>query len=170
MIVERQTLASCRFCPCDGTVYVTRLERVFCRFDSCQGYWVKTQISCSCGGTAYAADSKSVFCEFDSHQEYQLSGCNSAVRSLVLGTRSRRFESCRPDHFALVTEQNTYCVQNTGFAGASPVKGTNGVWRNLVAQRLWEPTVVGSNPIAPTGVHSPIKLSWRNGRRTRSRT
>lgn len=43
---------------------------------------------------------KAVWCEFKSHQEYQ-TGCNSVVRSLVLGTRSRRFESYHPDHLPL---------------------------------------------------------------------
>jgi hypothetical protein len=35
------------------------------------------------------------------------------------------------------------------FVGSTPTRSTTGVWRSLVAQRLWEPKVVGSNPITP---------------------
>ena len=40
-------------------------------------------------------------CGFDSHQQYQASGCNSVVRSLGLGPRSRGFKSYHPDHLPL---------------------------------------------------------------------
>lgn len=40
-------------------------------------------------------------CGFKSHQQYQASGCNSAVRSLGLGPRSRGFKSYHPDHLPL---------------------------------------------------------------------
>ena len=40
-------------------------------------------------------------CRFNSCQEYQTSGCNSVVRSLGLGPRSRGFKSYHPDHLPL---------------------------------------------------------------------
>ena len=40
-------------------------------------------------------------CRFKSCQEYQTSGCNSVVRSLGLGPRSRGFKSYHPDHLPL---------------------------------------------------------------------
>ena len=40
-------------------------------------------------------------CRFKSCQEYQASGCNSVVRSLGLGPRSRGFKSYHPDHLPL---------------------------------------------------------------------
>jgi hypothetical protein len=51
------------------------------------------------------------------------SECNSVARSLGLGPRSRRFESCHSD-LTSVTERHTYCVQNAGFVGSTPTGGT----------------------------------------------
>ncbi len=42
------------------------------------------------------------------------------------------------------------CFKNSLCTGSTPVRSTNGMWRNLVARQLWELKVVGSNPAIPT--------------------
>jgi hypothetical protein len=125
-------------------------------------------IHCRVDDLESRCDSESRRCWFDPNLGNQLLGSRRRWQShLILaqdlaGTlREASYDSCLPSSALTKDKADKLCscspigrggcLKNSLFCtGSTPVRSTNGMWRNLVARQLWELKVAGSNPAIPT--------------------